>query len=150
MKSKLANLHRYIHVTCSVSKCDLAHLEALNFDFDDFLHFLPNQHSLEPLKLQRKAILALLESSKLISRKIWKFHQHCAHYCDRSLILPHTERQNITSNQLSIFFVHFFRPFSTFFFHFPKRNSEFTLHCLIKIFKFRLTFYIPLKFSFCY
>ena len=46
----------------SVESAILTHLEALNFDFHDFLHRAP--------KMAKTAILELLDSPKLISRKI--------------------------------------------------------------------------------
>ena len=40
------------------------HLEALNFDFDEFLHVL------KASKMAKTAVLALLHSPNMISRKI--------------------------------------------------------------------------------
>ena len=58
----------------SAKSAILTHLKALNFDFHDFTLsegcYLPIQQNLEPLKLQKKAVLELLGSPKLISRKI--------------------------------------------------------------------------------
>ena len=58
----------------SANSTILTHLEALNCDFYEFLHFLKakiNQKSkLRISKIVKKAYFALLESSKLISRKI--------------------------------------------------------------------------------
>ena len=48
----------------------LTHLEALNLNFYDFLHFLKaEKQNSEPLKWQKTEILQLLLYMKLISRK---------------------------------------------------------------------------------
>ena len=56
----------------SAKSAILTHLEALDFDLTEFLHFfnLPNEQNFVPLKLQKNAISELLHSPKLISRKI--------------------------------------------------------------------------------
>ena len=46
-----------------------AHLEALNSDFYEFLHFLKTE--LTAPKMAKTALLAILDSPKLNSRKIW-------------------------------------------------------------------------------
>ena len=49
----------------------LTHLEALNLDFHEFLHFMKaEKRNSEPLKWQKTEILQLLHFLKLISRKI--------------------------------------------------------------------------------
>ena len=56
----------------SAKSAILTHLEALNFDFCEFLHFLKAEiyQNNRPPKTAKTAIFALLESPKLISRKI--------------------------------------------------------------------------------
>ena len=58
----------------SAKSAILTHLEALNFDFHGFLHFLKaemllNEQNSEPLELQKAAVLEFLDTPKLISRK---------------------------------------------------------------------------------
>ena len=52
----------------------LTHLEALNFDSYEFLHFLKAEiyqiHNIQSPKIAKTAVLALLDSPKLILRKI--------------------------------------------------------------------------------
>ena len=58
----------------SVKLAILTHLEALNFDFYGFLHFLKLKMTklteFRAPKMAKKAVLELLDSQKLISRKI--------------------------------------------------------------------------------
>ena len=53
----------------------LTHLEALNFDFNKFLYFLKAENyqikQVKSPKMAKTAFLELLDSPKLISRKIW-------------------------------------------------------------------------------
>ena len=52
----------------------LTHFEALNFEFYVFLHFLKavidQINQMQSLKMAKTSVLELLDSSKLISRKI--------------------------------------------------------------------------------
>ena len=61
-------------VSGSAKSAILTHLEALNFVFYEFLHFLKAEidqsNKLWVPKMAKMAVLALLESPKLISRKI--------------------------------------------------------------------------------
>ena len=71
----------------SAKSAILTHLEALNFDFYEFLHFLRDEFTkwkkFKAPKIAKMAVFALLKSTKLISRKIWviqkswKFYVHC-------------------------------------------------------------------------
>ena len=58
----------------SAKSAILTHLEVLNFDFNEFLHFLKAEfypiNKSEPLQLQKTAVLLLLDFPNLISRKI--------------------------------------------------------------------------------
>ena len=58
----------------SAKSAILAHLEALNFDFDEFLHFLKAKiyqiNKIQSPQNGKIAVLELLDSSKLVSRKI--------------------------------------------------------------------------------
>ena len=59
----------------SAKSAILTHLEALNFNFHDFLYFLKaaiyQMNKFTALKMAKLAGFAILKSSKLISRKIW-------------------------------------------------------------------------------
>ena len=72
VKSKLANLE-------SQKSAILPHWEALNFDFSNFctfwrLKFIKLTHFRAP-KMAKMSVLVLLQSSKSISRKIWKIEK---------------------------------------------------------------------------
>ena len=48
-----------------------AHLEALKFEFDEFLHFLKTEnYQNHHIQSPKMAVLEVLDSQKLISRKI--------------------------------------------------------------------------------
>ena len=60
----------------SAKSAILTHLEALNFDFYEFLHFLKAEiyqinKIQSPYFYKKTAVLELLNSPTLISRKIW-------------------------------------------------------------------------------
>ena len=58
----------------SAKSAILTHLEALNFDFHGFLHFLKAEiyqmNKSRALKMAKMAVLHFLKSPKLVSRKI--------------------------------------------------------------------------------
>ena len=59
----------------SAKSAIFTHLEAMKYDFYEFLHFLkglnlPNYQNSAPYEWQKTTILDLLDSQKLISRKI--------------------------------------------------------------------------------
>ena len=60
--------------SASAKSAILKHLEALNFDFNAFLHFLKAENyqmnKITAPKMAKLTVFAFLESSKLISRKI--------------------------------------------------------------------------------
>ena len=64
----------------SVKSAILPHLKALNFNFYEFLHFLKDEiyqrNKLRRPKMAKTVVFALLESKKLISRKI--LHEMCS------------------------------------------------------------------------
>ena len=73
----------------SAKSAILTHLEALNFEFLYFLHFLKAEiyqmNKIHSPKMAKTAVFALLEFTKLISRKIWmiqkswNFHTVCSY-----------------------------------------------------------------------
>ena len=74
----------------------VTHLQALNFNFDDFLHFFKAEiyqiDKIEALKMAKMAYFALLESPKLISRKFsvieksWNFHTVYLEYIQEHVV----------------------------------------------------------------
>ena len=79
----------------SAKSAILTHLEALNFDFNVFLHFLKAEIYL------KMAVLVLLHSLKLISRKIW--------ICRKVPKFPHCVSVKVSYFQKSNFLL-WFRP----------------------------------------
>ena len=65
------SLRFYVKSTSAI----FTHWEALNFDFYDFLHFLKaeiyHMNKSRALKMAKMAVLQILNSPKLVSRKTW-------------------------------------------------------------------------------